>query len=84
MNLGRTGYGSAMAPTELAPDVRARVRSERSPEPQVPAAPARPPAGRRRQVQRFGSTPLAARHHWVLESLLVLAGLVVLLVLLVR
>jgi hypothetical protein len=69
-----------MPRTELAPDVRARVRSERSPEAQIPAAPARPPAGRRRQVQRFGSTRVGSPHQWLLPPLalvLAVAALVV-------
>lgn len=69
-----------MPPTELAPDVRARVRSERT-RPRSPARPARPPAGRPGRVERFGTTRLPARHHWVVEAALVAAGLVLLLVL---
>jgi hypothetical protein len=70
-----------MPPTELAPDVRARVRS-REPVPSAPAGPARPPTGGAGRAQRFGRTRLPARHHWVLETVLVLVALVVALVLL--
>ena len=72
-----------MPPTELAPDVRARVRS-REPVPSAPAEPARSPAGGALRGQRFGSTRLPARHHWVLETAVVLAALVLALVLLLR
>jgi hypothetical protein len=65
-------------PTELAPDVRARVRSQEPVPRRPPAAP--PPARRTRPIQRFGSTRVEAAHLWVIGTALLLVAVVLLLV----